>query len=66
MAKPFTNHRDAALALLNGNFPLKPKEGQFLGQIAVDPRQLSYKQTNWLRVLLDCHGLPLLAEGGEQ
>ena len=34
--RPFPNHRQAALALLNGNCRLTRDAGRFLGQIAVD------------------------------
>ncbi len=60
---PFTNHRSAALALLNGDYRLTRKAGQFLGQIAVDPTSLSQSQHEWLAKLLDKAGLPPLAEG---
>ena len=62
--RPFTNHRDAALALLNGNYRLSRKAGQFLGQLAVDPSPMSEAQADWLAKLLDRAGLPPLAEGG--
>jgi len=60
---PFTNHRSAALALLNGDYRLTRKAGQFLGQIGVDPTSLSTSQSDWLAKLLDKAGLPPLAEG---
>ena len=59
----FTNHRDAALALLNGNYRLSRKAGQFLGQLAVDPSPMSESQADWLAKLLDRAGLPPMAEG---
>lgn len=62
--RTFNNHRDAALALLNGNHRLSRKAGQFLGQIAVDPSPMSEAQADWLANLLDRAGLPPLAEGG--
>lgn len=62
--RPFPNHRAAALSLLNDNFKLSRKAGQFLGQIAVDPSPLSELQANWLASLLEKAGLPPLAEGG--
>ena len=46
--KPFANHRDAALALLNGNHRLSRKAGQFLGQLAVDSTPMSEAQADWL------------------
>ena len=61
--RPFTNHRDAALALLNGNHRLSRKAGQFLGQLAVDFTAMSERQADWLGKLLDRAGLPPLAEG---
>lgn len=59
----FPNHRAAALALLNGNYRLSRKGGQFLGQIAVDETPMSAAQTSWLSKLLDKHSLPQLTEG---
>ncbi len=59
----FPDHRAAALALLNGNYRLSRKAGQFLGQLVVDPSPISAKQTDWLVKLLDLAGLPPLAEG---
>lgn len=61
---PFPNHRQAALALLNGNHRLSRKAGQFLGQLAVDLSPMSEAQADWLMKLLDRAGLPPLAEGG--
>ncbi len=62
--RTFPDHRQAALALLNGNHRLSRKAGQFLGQLAVDPAAMSDAQTEWLMKLLDRNGLPALAEGG--
>lgn len=62
--KPFTNHRQAALSLLNADYRLSRKAGQFLGQLAVDPAPMSEAQTEWLAKLLERAGLPPLAEGG--
>lgn len=64
--KPFSDHRSAALTLLNGDFRLSRKAGQFLGQIAVDPSPLSELQVGWLGKLLERAGLPPLALGGAQ
>lgn len=64
--RPFSDHRAAALALLNGNHRLNRKAGQFLGQLAVDPTPMSEAQADWLAKLLERHGLPSLSEGGEQ
>jgi hypothetical protein len=60
---PFTNHREAALALLNSNYRHSRKAGQFLGQIVVDPTPMSEAQADWLAKLLERHGLPPLAKG---
>lgn len=60
----FTNHRDAAMAVITSGAALRPKEGQFLGGIAFDLNPLTEKQDGWLRILLDRHGLPPLAERG--
>ena len=62
--KPFPDHRQAALALLDGNHRLSRKAGQFLGQLVVDPSPLSDAQADWLAKLLDRAGLPPLTEGG--
>ncbi|ROT96499.1 hypothetical protein EB810_00585 [Altererythrobacter sp. FM1] len=60
----FSDHRAAALALLNGTSRLSRKAGQFLGQLAVDPTPMSEAQADWLAKLLDRAGLPPMAEGG--
>lgn len=60
----FSDHRAAALALLNGSSRLSRKAGQFLGQLAVDPTPMSEAQADWLGKLLDRAGLPPMAEGG--
>ncbi len=62
--RPFSDHRAAALALLNGTSRLSRKAGQFLGQLAVDPSPMSEAQADWLRKLLDRAGLPPVTEGG--
>ena len=62
--QPFPDHRQASLALLNGNHRLSRKAGQFLGQLAVDSALMSEAQADWLAKLLDRAGLPPLAEGG--
>lgn len=62
----FPDHRQAALALLNGGCRLTRKAGQFLGQLAVDPAPMSDKQHDWLAKLLDKYGLPsLVREAGQ-
>jgi len=58
----FPDHRAAAMAVLTSGAPLRPREGQFLGGIAFDANPLTEKQANWLRILLDKHGLPSVAE----
>lgn len=60
----YSDQREAALALLNGNHRLTRKAGQFLGQLAVDPSPLSESQAAWLTKLLDRAELPPMAEGG--
>lgn len=62
--KGFTDHRPAAMAVLTSGASLRPREGQFLGGLAFDANPLTEKQANWLRILLDRHGLPPLATGG--
>ena len=62
--RPFPDHRQAALALLNGEHRLSRKAGQFLGQLAVDPSPMSKAQANWLANLLDRAGLAQMAAGG--
>lgn len=64
MAKPFTDHRCAALALLTKGAELREKEGNFLGGIAYRSDPMSDRQANWLRILLDRHGLPPIQDGG--
>lgn len=62
MSAPFQSHRDAALALLNGDNRLTRKAGSFLGQCAVDANPLSDAQREWLDTLLERAGLPELGE----
>jgi hypothetical protein len=64
MSASFTDHRDAAMALITSGADLRPREGQFLGGLSFDANPLTEKQANWLRILLERHGLPPL-EGGE-
>jgi hypothetical protein len=61
---PFTTHRAAALALLNGEGRLTRKAGSFLGQCVCDSTPLSDAQCDWLQSLLDRAGLPPLATEG--
>jgi hypothetical protein len=61
MGEAFTDHRVAAMALLTSGAALRSKEGSFLGQIAFDANPPSEKQANWLRILLERHGLPPIA-----
>ena len=64
--RAFPDHRQAALALLNGHPRQTRKAGQFLGQLAVDPAPMSELQANCLAKLLGRAGLPPLADGGVQ
>ncbi|MFZ1775191.1 MAG: hypothetical protein WAT78_14690 [Rhizobiaceae bacterium] len=63
---PFPDHRQAALALLNGKYRLSRKAGQFLGQLAVGSSPMSAAQADWMNKLLDRAGLPPVAKGGAQ
>jgi hypothetical protein len=58
-------HQQAAMSLLTAGVLLKPREGQFLGGVAFDANPLTEKQRNWLVILLNKHGLPPLADGGD-
>ncbi len=60
MTAPFTDHRQAAMAILTSGAELRRNEGQFLGGIAFDANPLSRKQIDWLLILLDKHDLPTL------
>ncbi len=60
--RAFPDQRMAALALLNGNYRLSRKAGQFLGQLAVEATPLSQAQADWLAKLLNRAGLPPVAE----
>lgn len=62
MGKQTSPQRDAALALLNGNYRHSPKAGRFLGQIAVEGKPLTPKQADWMEGLLEKAKLPALAE----
>lgn len=64
--RPYSDHRAAALALLNGTNRQTRKAGQFLGQIAVDPSPLTEAQAEWLAKLLDRAGLPPFDGEGAQ
>jgi len=64
MARPFNDHRGAAMALLTKGVELREKEGNFLGGIAYRSNPMSEKQANWLRILLERHGLPPVNDGG--
>ena len=61
-AKPFADHRAAALTLLNGDNRLTLKAGRFLGQLAVDHSPLTPAQLDWLGKLLERAKLPPLAD----
>ena len=63
-SRSFPDHRQAALALLNGDGNLTRKAGQFLGQLVVNPLPMTDPQAAWLAKLLERNGLPPLAEGG--
>ncbi|RYE98327.1 MAG: hypothetical protein EOO77_37475 [Oxalobacteraceae bacterium] len=58
-------HQQVAMSLLTAGVLLKPREGQFLGGVAFDANPLTDKQRSWLMILLDRHGLPPLADGGD-
>lgn len=58
-AAPFTNHRAAALALLNQFPTLSHIEAGFLGQVCV-AHVASQKQIKWLLKILAQKRLPLL------
>ncbi|MEG8040617.1 hypothetical protein QP166_15175 [Sphingomonas sp. LR60] len=48
------------MALLTSGAALRQREGQFLGGMAFDANLPTEKQANWLRILLNKHGLPSL------
>ena len=58
----FALQKQAALALLSGNYGNSDRAAQFLGRIANRPRPLSEKQEAWLCHLLSKAGLPQVAE----
>jgi hypothetical protein len=60
---PFSNHRQAALRLLNDRPELTHKEAGFLGHVCVS-RDLSARQLDWLVKLLSRNRLPSLGMGG--
>lgn len=60
-AGPFRSQRDAALALLNGQYRLTRGAGSLCGQLVVDPTPMTLKQQKWLDTLLERAGLPPLA-----
>lgn len=60
MAAPFKSHRDAALALLNGDYRLTRRSGSFLGQLCTDPTPMTVAQADWLATLLSRNNLPAL------
>jgi hypothetical protein len=65
MAEAYLDHRDAALALLNGKYPMTRQSAGFLGQLTVDARPLSEAQLNWLDRLLKKNGLPNYVQGAD-
>lgn len=64
----YTDHRSAALAVLNHpEAMLTYKSGQFLGGIAFSDRPLTDKQLGWLSALLAKHNLPSIdLDGGDE
>jgi hypothetical protein len=60
MSAPFTDHRDACLALLNSRADIGRRAGGFVGQ-ALFQDALSEKQVTWLAGLLHRAELPPLA-----
>lgn len=64
MIDAFSNHRDAAMALLTNAADLREKEGNFLGGIAFRSDAITDKQANWLSILLKRHDLPPMQAGG--
>jgi len=61
---PFTHHRQAALALLGSCPGLSHMEAGFLGHVCVSA-ELTEKQREWLRKLLDRNHLPPLTAENE-
>ena len=61
--RPFSHHRQAALALLSECPDLQHKAAGFLGHVCVAP-ELTDRQRHWLSKLLDRYGLAPLAAGG--
>lgn len=59
-ARTFATQRDAALALLNGDYRLTRKAGSFLGQLCTDPTPMTDAQADWLATLLSRNNLPAL------
>ncbi len=68
MADLILDHRKAARAILGTGASLSEKEGQFLGGLAYRADPLTARQSRWLGILVNRHGLPewnLQPEGGE-
>lgn len=63
--RPFSHHRQAALALLSERSDLPHKTAGFLGHVCVAP-VITDRQRGWLAKELERGGLPRLAEGGAQ
>ena len=63
--KPYSNHRQAALALLNHRQNLSHKEAGFCGHVCVT-QALSVRQSDWLTKLLIRHGMSAFAKEGGQ
>ncbi len=57
-SKPFTDHREACLAILNSNCKITRKAGQFLGGEVVYGKPLSEAQCKWLNEILEHAKLP--------
>jgi hypothetical protein len=57
----YPDHCQTAPDLLSGNHRFTRKQGQFLGQLAVDPSPMSETQADLLAKSLDKRGLPPLA-----
>ena len=62
---PFSNRREAALAILCGQGRLSVKAAGFLGQMTITRGALTEKQLNWFQHLLEDSGLPPLDEEAE-
>lgn len=59
----FTDHRLAALAILNSGGRQTRKAGQFLGQLVFDPTPMTPSQSEWLAKMLKRGDLPPFVGG---